>query len=225
VQQLRRHWRLFLPAPLAAPLPGWTKLMEVLRCVAPLRTLFALLAGLTGAATIAAGALTGHVEPVELPMIVWPLLFTGLASWAVRTSHRYRLAGCTSLSGAVRGEIARMSLTYVMLLAAVAGLSSKPLAWRRTPKFALENGRAAIFAATMPETVIGLMLLASAAGILILAETVGAGLTLLISLGLAGTALRFLAAPYMAWLAARHAASTSTATTDLPAHEPHRATA
>src|SRR5690606_28880205 len=42
VQQLRRHWRLFLPVPLAPAMPGWTKLLEVMRCISPLQSVAAL---------------------------------------------------------------------------------------------------------------------------------------------------------------------------------------
>ncbi|WP_443971806.1 glycosyltransferase [Sphingobium sp. CR28] len=209
VQQLRRHWRLFLPSPLAAPMPGWTKLLEVLRCVAPVRTLFALVSGVVGAAAVAIGVATGLADPITVPDVVWPLLFIGAVNWAVRTAHRYRLAGCPTLKGAVRGEIARMSLSYVVLVAAIAGLSKKRLAWRRTPKFALSgNGAsmlASIISTTLPETAIGLSFLTAAVAVIVASSSVGLGLALLLALGFAGTGLRFLTAPYMAWLAEVHA--------------------
>ena len=53
VQQLRRHWRLFLPAPLAPRLPGWTKLLEVTRCATPLARLAAIFLGMSGFAAMA----------------------------------------------------------------------------------------------------------------------------------------------------------------------------
>jgi hypothetical protein len=222
VQQLRRHWRLFLPAPFAAPLPGWTKLMEVLRCMAPLRTLTALVSALAGGAALAIGAAMGLSEPVSLPAVVWPLLFIGTVDWAVRLRHRYQLAGCSSLTGVVRGEIARMSLSYVILMAAIGGLSSKPLAWRRTPKFALTDGKASVFAATMPETIIGTVLAIAAIATLSLGAQMGTGLAFLVAMGFAGTALRFFAAPYMSWLAAQHAAN-AVAETAPPAAAPQTA--
>lgn len=205
VQQLRRYWPLFLPAPLAPPLPGWTKLLEVLRCVAPLRTLFGLVAGLLGLAAMIAALAAGLVEPVDIPNVAWLLLATGTLTWLVRTVHRYRLAGCPRLEDMARGEIARMALTYTILVAGVAGLSKKPLAWRRTPKFAVQGTRESPFRSTLPETLLGAFFLAAALIALIAAEVLGREFALLAALGAGGLAVRFLCAPYMAHLGIAHA--------------------
>ncbi len=204
VQQLRRYWRLFLPAPLAPRMPGWTKLLEVLRCVAPLRVLFGMICAVLGLAVTSAALLTRSMAPVDVPDVVWLLLVLGTLTSLVRTWHRYRLAGCSRMTDMIHGEIARMSLSYTILVAGIAGLSSKPLAWRRTPKFAVESSKETPFTSTRIETAIGLACLFFGLLALIGHSILGVGFAVLAFIGATGLAVRFLSAPYMAALAIRH---------------------
>jgi hypothetical protein len=205
VQQLRRHWRLFLPAPFAPPLPGWTKLLEVTRCATPLSNLAGIAIG--ALATVATGlaVASGHMTPLNIPNVAWLLLLVGLATWGVRTVHRYRLAGCVTPIEMVRGEIARASLDYVVLLAGVAGLARRPIAWRRTPKFAVRSAGSAPFAVARAETTVGLACLMLAALVLLGAHLWGRELALLVGLGLCIMGLRFLCAPAMVAMGIGHA--------------------
>ena len=204
VQQLRRYWWIFLPAPFAPRLPGWTKILEILRCVAPLKTLFGMICALFGMASLSVSLLGGSMRPIDIPNVGWLVLSFGAATALVRTWHRYRLAGCTRIGDMIHGEVARMSLFYVVLVAGVAGLSSKPLAWRRTPKFAVEAAENSPFASTLPETLLGGVCLGM--GLLALAGSslLGGELALLAFIGAASMAVRFLSAPYMAAQAIRH---------------------
>jgi hypothetical protein len=212
VQQLRRHWRLFLPAPLAPVLPGWTKLLEVTRCLAPLSRLAGVAAAaVTLVATVLAVA-GGHAPKIAVPAVAWLLMALGLATGGVRTVHRYRLAGCHDWRDMVRGEIARASLDYVVLVAGVAGLSKRPLAWRRTPKFAVLAAERP-FAVARAEAVVGALCLALAIGLLVATPWLGGGLALLGALGFAAIALRFFCAPLMVVMGARHARSMAAART------------
>lgn len=217
VQQLRRHWRLFLPSPWARPLPGWTKLLEVLRCMAPLRVLFAVISGLLAFSGLAVALMAGIVAPFKVPDAAWVIAGFGTLAWAVGIWHRYRLTGTRRISDMILGEVARNALTYTVLQAGLAGLSSKPLAWRRTPKFALASSRGALFADCLPETLIGLALLSFAALIIANAERVGLNFAGLSALTIASLALRFLCAPYLAWLALRHARKQARAAAAAPA--------
>jgi len=205
VQQLVRHWRLFLPSPLAPAMPGWTKVLEVLRCVSPLQTLFGVLAGFAGMVSVAFALATETMQPIDIPNITWLLLPVGAVTWWVRTRLRYRLSGCEDTGDMIRGEIARLSLTYVVLVAGVAGLSNRPLAWRRTPKFALETADPSPFASTVPETLLGGLSVFLTLAVLSLSAALGPELALMMALGFATMAFRFLCAPYMAMLAIRHA--------------------
>ena len=205
VQQLRRHWRLFLPAPFAAPLPGWTKLLEVTRCITPLTRLAGLVSGLVGMIAMGVALATGAMRPIDLPDIVWTLIGIGLLTGLVQTVHRYRLSGCTRLVDMVRGEVARASLTYVVLLAGVAGLSAKPLAWRRTPKFAVEEADASAIAETLPEVVCGMVFACLSLLVLLSTGLWGGEVALLMAGGFAVMAAGFFCAPIMAALGIDHA--------------------
>jgi hypothetical protein len=125
----------------------------------------------------------------------------------INTWHRYRLSGCTRITDMIRGELARLSLTYVALLGGVAGLSSRPLAWRRTPKFKAKRAGLQALADTLPETMIGLFHVALMAVALSLRTDLGWSLTLLTITGTAMSAARFFAAPVMAILSERSLAS------------------
>jgi len=203
VQQLKRHWRLFLPAPYARPMPGWTKLLEILRCIAPLQALLGIATGLFTMGGLAIAAATGWIEPVDVPDIAWMLLPFAMATSLVRLWHRYRLSGIRRLPDMIRGEIARASLTYVILLSGIAGLSGKPLAWRRTPKFGSGDTLGGALYSALPETLMGLLSLAGCALFLMLSPRMGLELAALTAGGLAILALSFLSAPYMALLALR----------------------
>ncbi|CAN5363776.1 hypothetical protein BH10PSE13_BH10PSE13_26070 [soil metagenome] len=205
VQQLVRHWRLFLPSPLAPAMPGWTKVLEVLRCVSPLQTLFGFVAGLAGIIAVGVALATDAMQPIDIPNITWMLLPVGVVTWWVRTRLRYRLSGCEDTGDMLRGEIARLSLTYVVLVAGVAGLSNRPLAWRRTPKFALETADPSPFASTVPETLLGGLSLFLMIAALSLGGALGPEFAMMMALGFATMAFRFFCAPYMAMLAIRHA--------------------
>lgn len=204
VQQLRRHWRLFMPAPFAPAMPGWTKVLEILRCMSPLRTLATLAAALGGLAVLIATALLGRFEPVDVPNVAWLLLIVGMGTGMARTWHRYRLTGSNRISDMVMGEVARQSLFYTVLVAGIAGLSPKPLAWRRTPKFSPAGSSTSPFEEAMPETIAGGALLFIALVILMSGSVFGGELAFMLFIGLATLAARFLCAPLMAMLSARH---------------------
>ncbi|MAF30413.1 MAG: hypothetical protein CL820_16125 [Croceicoccus sp.] len=203
VQQLRRHWKLFLPEPYARPMPGWTKLLEVLRCSAPLQTLAGIVLGLIGVTGIAIAVLAGAMEPVTLAPIAWPMIALGLGTGLVRNWHRYQITGCHRVIDMIRGEIARASLTYIVLVSGVAGLSNKPHAWRRTPKFGASGGIVSALACTIPEMVLAVVTLAIAGFMAASAGTLGVGFALLVAMIYGFLGLRFLCAPYMALLALR----------------------
>jgi len=203
VQQLRRHWRLFLPQPFAPAMPGWTKLLEVVRCIAPLQTLAGIVVGLVSMIGMFVALALGAMHPMHVPPVAGLLLTLGGVTWWIRTMHRYRLSGCFNTEDMIRGEIARASLTYVVLVAGIAGLSKRPLAWRRTPKFAGMVAEESPFAATMPETIAGATCLLLGLACLAASGLVGDGAALLGFLGLSGLGLRFLCAPLMAAMAIR----------------------
>lgn len=216
VQQLRRHWRLFLPAPFAPAMPGWTKLLEITRCSAPLLRLAGVVTALAGAIGMGAALAFGAMEPIAMPAVSWWLALVGIATFMVRTAHRYRLSGCDNSRDMVRGEIARASLNWVVLVAGVAGLSSRPLAWRRTPKFTLDEGEPSPFAATRAETTAGTVCLTLALLVLASMDLWGGGMALFVAGGFAVQAAGFFCAPLMSAMAMAHAAALRPASRPAP---------
>jgi len=208
VQQLLRHWRLYRPNMLGGSrhIGGWSKLLETARGVAPLmmilRTVFGLVAAIAGTWMVA----TGTLPAIDVPNAAWLAGMIGSSAALVSLWHRYRLSDCDSIGDMVRGELARISLTWVQMEAGFAAFTGKPLAWRRTPKFAAGHSGLAALGATLPETVIGLahfVLLAIPLG---MSEALGADLVVATLIGGSLSAGRFLAAPVMALLAERQLA-------------------
>jgi hypothetical protein len=206
VQQLRRHWRYFLPGRLGTPsaLHGWSKLLEFQRGMAPILSVVATVFGLASSCIfLLVTALNPTFPSVALPAAVWVTLALSIATLLINTWHRYRLSGCTRVAAMIRGELARLSLSYVALLGGVAGLSSRPLAWRRTPKFKAKRAGLGALADTLPETLIGLFHVALIAITLSLHADLGWSLTWLTITGTVMHGGRFFAAPAMAILSER----------------------
>lgn len=204
VQQLCRHWRLYLPGPLGAPsrMHGWAKLLEPRRSLALIRLLLAppllLLGILVGALTV-----QGHLPRLVLPDAAWVALGLGLLAGLTRAWHRYRLSGCDRVADMLGGVVAKQSLVYTAMAGALAGLSNRPLAWRRTPKFKAQRSGLQPYVSTLPETGIGLGLLALLLLPLCYREEVGDHFALLGSLAMLLAAFPFLCAPAMAYLSER----------------------
>lgn len=209
VQQLCRHWRLYRPILLGGSptIGGWSKLLEIQRAVAPLLllagTLFGLVGGLAGGFLIA----TGEMRPLVLPDAAWLALALGMAAGLIGTWQRYVLSGCVRPRDILMAELARLSLTYIQMAGGVAGLSPRPLAWRRTPKFQVETSGIRVVVDTLPEIAIGLAGLVLAAGAVLLLGELGPHFVLLAISGSLWSAARFFAAPAMALLGERGLAS------------------
>lgn len=222
VQQLLAHWRLFLPRALGGSdkMHGWVKLMEVHRSAAPLVGLFGLVAGGIAAAAGIGLTAAGRLPPVRLPPVFWIAAGTAAVSGLARLWQRYRLTGCASPLRILGAEIARISLDYVKLTAAVAPLGGRPIKWRRTPKFAAQGSALRALASTRAE-----LLCAAGAGALALVPlhyraALGGHVAPMAAAACAATALAFLCAPLMAVFGeARLHDLARTAPVDVPAEE------
>ena len=203
VQQLRRHWPLFLPDRIGIPsaLDSWSRLLEFQRGLAPPLQAVAWIVGLGFSVLFLGCAAAGASLPIiTLPVAAWVALAIAAVTSLIGTWHRYRLSGCTTAREMLWGEVARLSLSYVQMLGGIAGLSAKPLAWRRTPKFkAQSSGRQALID-TAPETAIALGHVALMAAAIALSDKIGWSLALMMVIGAAVSAFRFIAAPIMALL-------------------------
>lgn len=202
VQQLRRYWRLYLPKRWGGStrMDGWNKLLEVMRGIASIATLAGNLFAVASAAGLILTIASGAVPALDLPGLAWIALALGVGGGALRKWQRYRLSGCETLTEMAGGELARMSLSYVQMVGGLAGLSARPLEWRRTPKFAGQASGLSAFRTTLPETLLGMAMLGLAAVPLVLIDRIGGDMATLMAIGGLSIAARFLAAPAMAWL-------------------------
>lgn len=210
VQQLRRYWRLYLPERLGGArsgLNGWSKLLEFQRSAAPLLDLLGNLWGVTVGLAVMLLTVTGRLPVMVMPDAAW-FAFTLVGVTAlVGLWHRYRLAGCLRLEDMARAELAKASLTYVQMVAGLAGLSSRPRAWTRTPKFGAEAAGARALLATLPEIGIAALHLVALAVMIVAVDLLGPHLVVVAGLGLLLSAARFVAAPVMSVLSERHIAA------------------
>ena len=107
VQQLRKHWRLFLPSlpGSTSTMGGWSKLLEVQRSVAPLQTLLGLIMSLGFGLIMAIAIATNSIPRFELPDVAWFSIITAAMAAAVAKWHRYRISGCTRIIDMLGGEL------------------------------------------------------------------------------------------------------------------------
>jgi len=205
VQQLRRHWRLYVPRVLGgtSQIGGWSKLLEVQRGAEPVLPAVAMLSGLMIGAFTALLTAAGIFPVLVLPDVFWLSVAISLVAFCARRWQRYSLSGCLDLGDMIMGEVARLSLTYVQMIGGVAGLSTRPLAWRRTSKFKAQGSVRRALSATLPETALGVGQIVLLLIPVSLGETLGWHFVALVALGGGLSAASFLAAPAMALLGER----------------------
>lgn len=209
VQQLRRHWRLYLPVSMGGPpeINLWSKLLELQRGLEPLLGAFGTIFGFGSAVVGVVMIALGRLPTLDMPEPFWVAAWMALLGTLASTWFRYRLSECYSIRDMVLGEIARGSLTYIQMLGAIAGMSPRPLGWRRTPKFQGTAVGMRALKETLPETLIGLAHVALVIAALALRKSSHDDVGLLIALGTGASGIRFLCAPVMAWLSERRLAS------------------
>lgn len=199
VQQVRRHWKLLLPKPFGAGSMGaWSQLLETYRGLLPFFQMANLLLVISTNLLLAALTIKGVIPRIAPPHMAWAALALTMAASPIAAAQRLRLAGCTQLVDMIAAGAMSMALTYVRMEAALAGLSRKPLKWRRTPKFKAERTGLRALQATLPELYLGLLFLAMACAPLVLYEKLGWGFALFMALSFAMPACRFLCSPLMA---------------------------
>lgn len=136
IQQIKRHWRLYLPRPFCTPslLSFWQKALELSHSLRETSSLISLL--FLPFMLTAFVSMVYHQENIPVPDIIWATLFAGLFSVPARRWLVLRLAGCSSISDMVGSRIATSSLNYTILRGSLIGwLARHPLVWHRTSKF------------------------------------------------------------------------------------------
>jgi hypothetical protein len=199
VQELKRHWRLFLPRPLGQPsaLTPAQKLHHLNHGLNQALIGLGLLFLPLGAALIS--SIAWHRETISIPPVLW---LTGAISQVAGLGLIWLwcwVAMGSSLWDTVGGFVARQALNHTIMTASFGALWARRLAWRRTNKFtALPAGLGAL-ASAVPELMLALSTVLIIAGVCVAARPHGFLLMLLI--GTAYQGLGYLAAPALALLA------------------------
>jgi cellulose synthase/poly-beta-1,6-N-acetylglucosamine synthase-like glycosyltransferase len=203
IQELKHHFRLFLPRRWRATEPS---------LLSPIQKLLHLNHGLDRLsvglqfmlipfAAAAVGSMIWHHEIIPVPAALWlsstVVLFGGWVMWWLP----YRFLLRASARDALGAFVASKALNHTVTMSAVKSLHTQRIPWLRTNKFpALPLGLGAL-ASAGTELVLGLtLLLAGIAAFLLLPHP---GLLLLLVIGGIYQSLGYLAAPALAILAER----------------------
>jgi Glycosyltransferase like family 2 len=217
VQEFQRHWRLFLPRPLAAPsaLTRGQKLHHAnhgldVMCIGVRALCF------PGAAA-AAASMIAHQERVPMPAELWIAATCLLAGNLIMRALTYHRVVRATIRQALGGILAFAALTHVITTASLRALARDPARWQRTSKFRQRRRGLRALTQASSETVLGLAGLLAAAALI--APHRG-GIVTALAIGLAVQALAYLAAPVVAIAADRglaRTAKTLTGVTTRPA--------
>src|SRR5215472_1096695 len=217
VQEFQRHWRLFLPRPLATPsaLTGRQKLHHAnhgldVMCIGVRTLCFPLAAG-------AAASMIAHHERVQMPAELWIAATCLLAGNLIMRALTYHRVVRASIRQALGGILAFAALTHVITTASLRALARHPARWQRTSKFRQRRRGLRALTQASSETALGLAGLVAAA---VLVAANSGGIATALAIGLAVQALTYLAAPVVAIAADRgldHTAKALTGVTARPA--------
>lgn len=202
IQQIKKHWHLYLPGPLATPsqLTPWQKLIESVHSLGGLRPALMVLGSPLRLATI--GSIVYHHEVIPILSILWSMALILMFVGIVQIGLMFYLLGCRSVKAMIGSIIASISLSYVRVLGAFDALSFwKKLPWIRTHKFKVVPNRLAALQTTKVEIGLAVLSFGLGAAIAPYASVRPPDLLLLVSIGLMSQAFSFLMAPLMAFMA------------------------
>ena len=201
VQEIRRHWRLFLPTWLGGTPSRLTPAQKRHHANHGLDVVGVGLRALTLPLVAAlATSLVLHGERVPLPAELWVASTAVLLSSLMMRYHVFtRVVGAT-VRQAAGGVVAFAALSLVISLASLKASFGRPAVWQRTEKFLARRRGLQVLAEVRAETAAGAACVLAAS--VILALTPGGMLTL-VALGLAVQGARLLAALCVAVVADR----------------------
>jgi hypothetical protein len=218
VQEMRRHWRMFIPAWIGGCRTALTSVQQIhhgnhgvdVACIG-LRAV-ALPLG-----AIAAISMVVQHESIPMPFA----LYIGstailVSSTALRLLVYTRPVGAT-LAQTLSGTLAFAALHHVIVLASLTALFGRPAKWERTSKFPATRRRLGALSDTLTEGALGLTGLAVAA-VLFLVDS--SGLVTMFAIAVAAQSLMYLASPALALIADR---DLSTADTTVSAADQFKA--
>jgi cellulose synthase/poly-beta-1,6-N-acetylglucosamine synthase-like glycosyltransferase len=201
VQELQRHWRLFLPRWLGG-VP--TALTAAQRLHHANHGIDVLCIGLRLLALVSAMAAGGsmllHGEGIAVPVELWAAATVLLlSSLAIRCLVYTRIVGMR-LRHAVGGTLAFAALALVIVAASLRAALLRPAAWHRTSKF--QAGRTGLAAVAQARTETVLAAGSSTAGIAMILLSSG-GIVTMLGFGLLIQAATYGCAPLLALTADR----------------------
>ena len=202
IQQLKKHWRLFLPTPFAAPskLTFWQRVFEFSHSLQESNTLIALVMLPFGLSTLS--SILYHQELIIIPSVVWISIAVTIPSSMTLRWLSYRLVGCYSAKDMFGATLASLSLVHIRMVASLTGwFSLKPPKWERTSKFkALPNQLQALKSASV-ESLLAILFLSLGCVLAFQSSFAQPDILAMITFGLIATGLAYLSAPIMAILA------------------------
>jgi hypothetical protein len=157
IQELRRHFRLFLPKPFAQPsaLSGAQKVHHLIHGLGAMKSGMEFMLLPLGIALTA--SMLAHHESIQVPLAMWPVFpIAAIAALALKW-HLFRRAVCCSFKDMLGASLASMSLDYIVRMASLLGVCTRNTPWRRTNKFrSLPLGLGTLSSA-LPELLLGLV--------------------------------------------------------------------
>jgi glycosyltransferase involved in cell wall biosynthesis len=198
VQELRRHWRKFLPRRVGGA-PRYTLAQRLHHANHGFDVAMVgvrLLAWPFGIA--AALSLVAQHEHVPVPLPLWAASTVMLVSGLLIRWMQYVKVTGASLSEAVGAIVVYQALTHAITTASLRAGLGLSASWHRTSKFSVRSHRP--LATTRAECAIGTILLAIATLIFAVGHN---GLALMLGIGVTLQAFAYLSAPIVAIIASR----------------------
>ncbi len=200
VQELKRHWRLFLPGRLGQP-SALTLTQRLHHANHGLDVVFiGLRALMLPLGATAATSMVLHDEQIRVPVELWAAATAVLLGQTLLRLLAYRRLLGATLGQALAGTVAFAALHHVIVTASLRALLGRSASWQRTDKFRPTSRGVHVLHEARSETVIGTLCLTVASG---LALTAPGQIVLMLAIGLAMQGAAYLAAPLMALLADR----------------------
>jgi cellulose synthase/poly-beta-1,6-N-acetylglucosamine synthase-like glycosyltransferase len=201
VQELKRHFRLYLPRSLAKPsaLTTVQKVHHLNHGLGYLNIGLGFL--LTPVAIATLVSMLIHGEVIDIPTTLWITSSTMFVSGFTLWWLVYKVfLGC-SLKDSLGALVASRSLSHTYIMASILGLFTPQTPWQRTNKFKVLPAGFGALSSAQPELLLGFATLLFA--VVALSFFPYAGLHLMMLVGILLRSFDYLAAPVMALLAER----------------------
>lgn len=214
IQQLFRHWRLYLPNAWTTPskLSFWQQVLEIVHSVRSLQPAIAILTSLPLWGALLASTIY-HQEIVPLPPIIGGAIVLGVITTLLNGWLTFQLVNCPSVMDMLLSNLAFSSLSYTHLKGAFLPLfKGRSLRWQRTNKFKVLPNQFQTLESVKTEIGLALGMLLLGIGFLSQASFAPLDLWFGLGIGFLGLSLNYWAAPAMALLAdfdLRHAPGAS----------------